>query len=152
MGYPDIFNPNTTEALIARVEQLTPETQPLWGKMTVDQMLAHCSLAYEYNNGQRQTKIPAFMKWLLRGMMRRVIAGERPYKKNSPTASYFKVGDTAVFTVEKDRLLQNIRSYQEAGAADATGRPHAWLGKMSAEDWSVTMFKHIDHHLTQFGV
>jgi len=62
------------------------------------------------------------------------------------------VGDTAVFTVEKDRLLQNIRSYQEAGAADATGRPHAWLGKMSAEDWSVTMFKHIDHHLTQFGV
>ena len=102
MGYPDIFNPNTTEALIARVEQLTPETQPLWGKMTVDQMLAHCSLAYEYNNGQRQTKIPAFMKWLLRGMMRRVIAGERPYKKNSPTASYFKVGDTAVFTVEKD--------------------------------------------------
>ncbi|MHA6250257.1 hypothetical protein ACXYMU_20145 [Pontibacter sp. CAU 1760] len=43
-----VFNPADTATLISRINKLTPETQRLWGKMTVSQMLAHCNVSYEF--------------------------------------------------------------------------------------------------------
>lgn len=43
----NVFDPAVTAELIHRIEQLTPQSPALWGKMSVDQMLAHCNVAYE---------------------------------------------------------------------------------------------------------
>ena len=43
----NIFTKEVTKDVIARVEKLTPESQPTWGKMSVAQMLAHCNVSYE---------------------------------------------------------------------------------------------------------
>lgn len=40
----NIFEKNVTEEVITRIETLTSKTQPLWGKMSVEKMLAHCNV------------------------------------------------------------------------------------------------------------
>ena len=61
-----IFDKSTLASYKTRIEQLTPESQPDWGKMSVSEMLAHCSLVFEYNNGQRQAKVNPIMRFLLK--------------------------------------------------------------------------------------
>jgi len=28
---------------------------------------------------------------------------------------------------------------------------HSFLGRLSGEEWGIMMYKHLDHHLRQFG-
>ena len=150
-GVKNIFAPETLTELENRIRSLTPTSTPLWGKMSIAQMLAHCSLVFEYNNGMRKAGVNPLMKFLLAGLMRKTIAGPKPYRRNSPTATYFRVTDAKEFEVEQLRLLRNAREYSLGGPGQALKIDHAWLGKMSAEEWSTAMYKHLDHHLQQFG-
>tara|TARA_B110000046_G_scaffold85199_1_gene93271 strand:+ start:380 stop:832 length:453 start_codon:yes stop_codon:yes gene_type:complete len=147
-----IFDASTLELLLLRIDSLSSESNPRWGKMDVDSMLSHCSLVFEYNNGQRITKVNPIMKFLLKPMMKKVIIGLEPYKPNSSTASYFKVNNSEEFTLEKARLIANLTKYSKDGPIPATSRDHAWLGKLSEEQWSQARVKHLDHNLNQFGV
>ena len=47
MALPNIFTKEVSDQIINRINQLTPETKPQWGKMNVAQMLAHCNVTYE---------------------------------------------------------------------------------------------------------
>ncbi|GAB5539773.1 MAG: hypothetical protein Salg2KO_18760 [Salibacteraceae bacterium] len=147
-----IFDTVTRDTFLQRVDQLDTHSKPQWGEMNVCEMMAHCSLAFEYNNGQREAKVNPILRFLLKPMMRKVILGEEPYKKNSPTASYFKVFNTETLELEKQRLKQNIINFSNGGAVAAMSRRHVWLGTLTGEEWSWLMYKHLDHHLTQFGV
>ena len=46
MALPNIFEKSVADEVIARINNLTPATQPGWGKMNVAQMLAHCNVTY----------------------------------------------------------------------------------------------------------
>lgn len=114
--------------------------------------MAHTSLVFEYNNGKRLAKVNPILRFLLAPMMRSVIIGPKPYKRNSPTAPYFKVDSPEDFDVEKSRLLLNLTNFSTQDPEVAARRKHVWLGALSAEEWSWAMIKHLDHHLNQFGV
>ncbi|MCO4807465.1 MAG: DUF1569 domain-containing protein [Flavobacteriales bacterium] len=147
-----IFDPDTLNSLVNRIDNLNASSNPLWGKMSVNQMLAHCSLTFEYNNGQRQAKVRPILRFLLRPTMRKTILSKKPYKKNGPTAPYFKVPNPESFELEKTRLITNLTQYSKNGPPKAEAIEHVWLGHLSAEDWSWLMFKHLNHHLEQFNV
>lgn len=51
MTYPTVFNAQNVTNYVTRINQLTPHTQPLWGKMNVAQMLAHNNVAFDINYG-----------------------------------------------------------------------------------------------------
>jgi hypothetical protein len=148
----DIFDPATTASLLARIDKLTPTTQAQWGKMNVAQMLAHCCVSYEQALGERTDAPPLLMRWLLRPLLRRVLVGPKPYRRNSPTAPAFVITDERDFARERDRLKDYIRRFQQLGAAHFDGRAQLSIGKLSSAEWSVLMYKHLDHHLQQFGV
>ena len=110
------------ETVIARINRLTPSSQPQWGKMSVDKMLAHLNVAYEtiYEPG----KHPApnfFMKHILKLFVKPLVTGEKPMKRNSPTAPYFIIASDKDFEVEKARLLQFIRKTQQLGEQEFDG-------------------------------
>ena len=44
MALPDIFTKDETDKIIQRINNLSPASQPNWGKMSVAQMLAHCNV------------------------------------------------------------------------------------------------------------
>ena len=60
---------------------------------------------------------------------------------------------TAPDSWENDRvaLLELIERYANA-PADAFPTTNAVFGRMTGEDWDALNYRHLDHHLTQFGV
>jgi hypothetical protein len=148
----NIFEPEITEGVISRINKLKPETQRNWGKMTVSQMLAHCCVPYEmvYDNihpiaGELKT---FFMKLLIKN----TVVGTKPYKHNSPTAPAFYIKDERDFEKEKGRLVTYLKKTQELGSDYFDGKKSNSFGKLTDSEWNVLFYKHIDHHLTQFGV
>lgn len=150
--YPSVFTPQTNTDLLARIEKLNPDTQPGWGKMNVAQMMAHCSVGYDITYG----KIPVSYNWFMRKMLgwfvKPTVVGDKPYKKNGQTAPVFIVGDERDFQAEKQRLIDNVNQVAADGEAFFEGKESASFGVMSAQEWSNQFWKHLDHHLRQFGV
>ncbi|UTA70302.1 hypothetical protein [Emticicia sp. 21SJ11W-3] len=66
MTLPNIFTEPVSTQVVNCINQLQPVTTPQWGKMTVDQMLAHCSVAYEMVYEDIHPKPGFFMKITLK--------------------------------------------------------------------------------------
>jgi transposase InsO family protein len=81
-----------------------------------------------------------------------VFRNEDPLRKNSPTAKSLMVADERDWRRERERLLGLIDKFAVGGAAGCTKHPHSFFGKMTPEEWAILMYKHLDHHLRQFGV
>ena len=148
----NIFDKSVTDEIQARIEKLSPETQPFWGKMSVDQMLAHCNVSYEMAFENIHPKPNAFMKFILKILVKNTVVSETPYKKNSSTAPAFLIKDEKNFETEKARLKAYITKTQEFGATYFEGKESHSFGALTSKEWSNMFYKHLDHHLGQFGV
>jgi len=149
----NLFNAFETNEIIERIQQLTPETQPLWGKMSVAQMLAHCSVAYEmFYEKERFPKNNFIAKFFLKSFVKPMVVGPKPYKKNQQAAPVFLIKEEKNFDKEKAKLVGFIEKTQQLGANYFHEKESHSFGKLSSEEWNVLFSKHLDHHLTQFGV
>ena len=148
----NIFKEDVTREVINRINKLTPETQPKWGKMNVAQMLAHCSVTYEMVYDDIHPKATGFKKFMLKMFIKGVVTNETPYKKNSRTAPVFIIADQRVFEKEKKRLIDYIEKTQKLGEANFEGKESNSFGALTSLEWNNSFYKHLDHHLTQFGV
>ena len=72
-------------------------------------------------------------------------------RQNSPTAPALLVKDDPDFETERARLDGLIDRFATGGAAACTTHPHAFFGKLTPDQWSILVYKHLDHHLRQFG-
>lgn len=153
MALPNIFSKEVADSVIQRIEKLTPETQPLWGKMDVSQMLAHCTVTYRYLYEPEKFKKPNFLlAWVLRTFVKKGVTNEVPYKRNISTAPDFIIRDKRNFENEKKNLITYIQKVQQEGSSAFDGRASFSFGKLTVEEWNNMFYKHLDHHLTQFGV
>jgi len=148
----NIFDPKVTQELIERINTLTPETVPNWGKMSVDQMLAHCCVAYEMAYTDKHPKPNAFMRFILKIFVKNGVVSEKPYAKNLRTAPAFIISERKNFEVEKARLIEFVEKTQKLGSQHFDGKESLSFGPMSSVEWNNQFYKHLDHHLTQFGV
>lgn len=146
------FDPKTTEVFINRIEKLTPETKSKWGKMNVAQMLAHVCVSYDMAYGKVKPKYNFLTKFMLKTFVKGFVVGKKPYKKSSQTAPAFVIADERNFKIEKDRLIANIKLTESKGASHFEGLESSGFGVLTAKEWSNLFAKHLDHHLTQFGV
>jgi hypothetical protein len=80
------------------------------------------------------------------------MVNEVPYKQNLPTSPKFIRADSYHFSKVRDRLKELIKTIQEMGAEKLSNTPSLSLGSLSATEWNNLLYKHIDHHLAQFGV
>jgi|TARA_R110000737_G_scaffold292679_1_gene299208 hypothetical protein len=147
----NIFDKEVTNEVINRINKLSPETQSQWGKMDVSRMLAHCNVTYEMVYDNKHTKAKGLKKLMLNWFIKPVVVNEKPYKKNSPTAPEFKIVDSKVFDTEKKRLSDYIQKTQELGENHFEGKESNSFGKLNKNQWNNMFYKHLDHHLNQFG-
>lgn len=147
-----IYNQNDTQELISRINSLNNSSQPLWGKMNISQMLAHCNVTYEMAFEDKHPKPKGFMKFILKYFVRNMVVNEKPYKKSSQTAPAFIITDERVFETEKNRLIQYIIKTQELGESYFDGKESISFGILNKTEWNNMFYKHLDHHLSQFGV
>ena len=148
----NIFEAATTNEIIARINKLTPETQPLWGKMDAAKMLAHCCVTYEMVYTNKHPKAGPLKRYILKLLVKPGVVNTKPYPKNSRTAPQFIIADERVFEAEKKRLVDFLEQTQKLGEAHFDGKESNSFGAMTIGEWNNQFYKHLDHHLTQFGV
>ncbi|WP_333851603.1 DUF1569 domain-containing protein [Epilithonimonas sp.] len=149
----NIFDQADTSHFIKRINALTEDSFPKWGVMSVDKMLAHCNVTYELIYEQEKHRKPTFItKWLLKNFVKSKVVSETPYKHNSPTSAMFVITDNKIFEEERKRIIGFIQKTQQLGAEAFDGKESFNFGKLTATEWNNMMSKHLDHHLTQFGV
>lgn len=148
----NIFDVNDTHEFIERINRLTPTTRPQWGKMNVAQMLAHCNVTYELIYENKHPRPGRLMRFLIQLFAKKIVVGDKPYKKNLATAAVFRVETEKTFDLEKERLIGYLTRTQQLGAAYFDGKESHSFGKLSIKEWNTLMAKHLNHHLTQFGV
>jgi hypothetical protein len=147
----NLFDKNAYTEITSRINALTPQSQRQWGKMDVAQMLAHCKEAFKVPLSDK--KMPRMFIGLLIGwVFKKKLHNDEPWKQNLPTAPNFIIKDNREFEKEKQELTDLINQFHNGGA-DKVGRfPHPMFGTFTTEQWGKSMYKHLDHHLVQFGV
>lgn len=149
---PSVFDPRTVAELSARINRLTPDTKPQWGKMSAGQMLAHCNVSYDMAYTDKYPKANAVTRFLLALFVKPGVVGPKPYPRNSPTAPAFRMAGPRDFEQEKRTLLDYLERVKRDGERAFNGRVSPSFGPLTASEWNTLFYKHLDHHLTQFGV
>ena len=145
-----IFQPADCKALLDRIDKLQDGAPGQWGKMTVAQMLRHCQQPVKVALGELQLKHSLIGK-LFGKMAKRSFLKNETFKKNLPTAPEFLVKTQPVFDHEKQQLKSLVQQLLTADQNAIAARVHPFFGKMNAAEWGVLNWKHLDHHLQQFG-
>jgi hypothetical protein len=148
----NLFDAQETKEAISRIENLTSSTEPQWGKMSVAQMLAHINVAYDMAHTDQYPKAGGFKKFMLKLFVKGAVVGPKPYAKNSRTASEFIIADERDFIAEKTKLVDYLQKTQELGVSHFHNKESTSFGPLTSKEWNVLFAKHLDHHLTQFGV
>ena len=147
----NLFDPTAVTEVKARIQQLRPDSQRQWGTMNAAQAVTHCARGMELASGERRPPrvfIGRILGWAIK---RLALGNDAPMRRNSPTMPEMKVADTPDFAVERTRLLALIDRFAAAGPAGCTTHPHSFFGRLTPDEWAVQMYKHLDHHLRQFG-
>ena len=152
MSIPNIFTKPVSDEIIQRINKLTPDTQPVWGTMNVSQMLAHCNVAYEMIYENIHPKPNPFLKIVLKTLIKNKVVGEKPYPHNSRTGPQFIIKNSKNFEKEKQRLIDHINKTQQLGESHFENKVSHSFGALKSTEWNNMLYKHLDHHLTQFGV
>jgi Protein of unknown function (DUF1569) len=151
MTTTSLFDRVENQAVIARIRKLRPDSKPQWGKMDAARMLAHCQVALRVAMGE--TRLKRGLIGLLFGRMAlRSLLKPAAFKRNMPTAPEFRVKATRGFEVERDELVRLVETFAAKGPAGLLPGPHPFFGPMTTEQWDTLQWKHLDHHLNQFGV
>jgi len=148
----NIFDADESIDVIARINKLNANSVPQSSKMYVGQMLVHCCVAYEMVFDNTHPEAGAFRTFIMKLFVKNAVVGPKPYKINSPTAPAFLIKDERDFESEKSRLVRHLKETQKLGGSYFDGKKSKSLGNLNENEWNVLFYKHIDHHLTQFGV
>ncbi|MBV9962518.1 MAG: DUF1569 domain-containing protein [Parafilimonas sp.] len=146
-----IFNIDDKNDIINRIDQLHPDSKPLWGKMSVSQMLAHCIVPAQISTGDIPGKRNLFGILFGKLAKKRMVSDE-PFKKNLPTDPSFVIKHSPDFYESQQTLKALIEKLYNTNKTELVQRKHPFFGKMTIDEWGLLNYKHFDHHLRQFGV
>ncbi len=147
----NLFQQEAVDEVISRLDKLQPVSPRQWGKMDVAQMLAHCSATLDMASG-RLNPPRVLIGRLIGPLAKPIFTNDKPFSKNSPTDKKLVVSDQRDFLREQEQLKLKVRQFHEGGEAQCTQHPHPFFGALTPQAWSRGMYKHLDHHLRQFGV
>lgn len=146
----NLFETSAAQEILSRLNNISATTQPLWGKMNAAQMMAHCIAPFKAFFGEIRMK-RRLMGILFGKMAKKKIYSDKPIPKGLPTDQSFKMSGEKDFIKERDELISYINRFAKEGYS-VTSSVHPFFGKMSSQEWAVLGYKHMDHHLRQFGV
>ncbi len=146
-----IFNDQDKNELLRRIEKVAPSSPAVWGKMNANQMLSHCSEGLKMTTGALKPRRVPFPINVLGRLLKNKVLGAGEFRRNSPTAPELTITDTRDFEQEKGRLIAAVNELYAKGEAGIKEEIHPFFGKMTQKEWGILNYKHLDHHLRQFG-
>lgn len=148
----NLYDPARVAEIKARIARIRPDSPRQWGKMTAPQAVAHMAVGMEAALGDCTPPRLFIGRLIGRFAKKPALGNDEPIMKNAPTAPAYIVADERDLERERARLLTLIDRFTSGGPAACTTAPHAFFGPMTPDEWAVLCYKHLDHHLRQFGV
>ncbi|MFL5549729.1 MAG: DinB family protein [Gemmatimonadaceae bacterium] len=137
------------QELLDRLERLSPDARPLWGRMSAPQMLAHLADWMLMAKGDLNT---AAKKRILRyPVVKQLVIYWLPWPKGVPTAPELLGRTPLEWAIERAAVRQHVQSFAKLDPK-AAWPDHPAFGKITPRAWGVLGYRHMDHHLRQFGV
>ncbi|GAA4271335.1 DUF1569 domain-containing protein [Aquimarina gracilis] len=144
-----LFEESTLQEIKSRIDNLSNESNALWGKMDVAQMFNHCQFPLKIALKKDHPHLKPSL--LAKLFFKKAMYNDKPWKKNLPTHSKLKVVEPKEFQSEKDKLLELVSEFSNQRGKKEWD-PHPMFGKFTYEQWGKMQYKHLDHHLQQFNV
>jgi Protein of unknown function (DUF1569) len=143
------FEKPTRDELINRINTLTENSKPQWGKMNISQMLKHCSLWEEMISGQKKCKRSFIGRLFGKMALKGILKDDRPMMRNAPSSPELIVRENnGNIAAERTRWIALIEANAHLSNPDFV---HPFFGKLTKEQIGQVAYKHIDHHLRQFN-
>ena len=144
-----VWNAHDQRELHDRVGRLVPTAAAQWGKMTAPQMVMHLCESLRMASGE--LVIPSKNLPLRYTPLKELILYWLPFPRNAPTAPELTVRPPVDWTTDLTELQSRLDDFVRRGESAATAE-HPAFGKMTPRQWGVLVYRHMDHHLRQFGV
>jgi hypothetical protein len=148
----NLFDAARVEEVKQRIALLQADSQREWGKMNAPQAVEHCSRGLELALGDLRPPralLGRIMGPIIKPM---VFRNDQPLRRNTPTVEGLMIQDDRDLAKERARLYSLIDRFVATGPSNCTTHPHSFFGRLTPEEWAILMYKHLDHHLRQFGV
>jgi hypothetical protein len=147
----NVLDKDCSEYLVSRVQKLKPETAPFWGTMTTTEMLLHCNRVNEQLlTAEPLRKGTRIKQYIARCMVLYVIP-KFPKNARTPKRNVTKGQvNNESFAEQLEQFIQLIRRFPLRDKPIEL--PHPYFGDLSTQQWGLANYKHMDHHLRQFGV
>lgn len=144
-----IWDPGCRQELLGRFEKLTSDRHPAWGSMTAAQVLGH--LADPLNAAMGKKSVAPKPGPFSNPVIRTLIIYWMPWPKGAPTAPEFVHAHEEDFNSNLSALHATVEEFVAAGV-NASRQPHPAFGQLSGKAWGRLVYRHLDHHLRQFGI
>lgn len=151
----NLLDPVLVDDTKRRILALRADSERHWGSLGLAQMLAHCTSGIEMATGALCVKRASFPLSLIGLLVKPlVLRDDKPMRRNSPSLPELFQADSAGcdFLRERARLIAAVDEFAGRSRAGCSGTTHPFFGPLTSEQWAILMYKHLDHHLRQFGV
>jgi hypothetical protein len=145
-----LFDPAGLASMLARIDSLRADSPRAFGTMSIGQMLAHCQCPLRVATGELPLK-RSLVGILFGRLAKKKLLAPEPWKPGLPTAPEFRITDARDFATEKPALRALVERFGKAGPGGLTKAAHPFFGPLTVEEWQALQWKHLDHHLRQFG-
>lgn len=147
----NLFNQKDYEKIIQRFNSITPLSDRVWGKMDVNQMVVHLKDQLDIALGIKAAKAqgPLILRTTVGRWLVLYVLPWRKGKEVTPKEMDASINGMIITDFESDKhlLLMRIKQFTVASGFS----PHPFFGKLGKKDWGRLAWKHINHHLLQFG-
>ncbi len=144
-----LFDQEAYNEVRTRLNALTDNSERQWGKMTPGQMVCHCqaplNIILEKNDYGLKPN------WLIKTFFKKSMYNDKPWRKNLPTVPGMKQTEPKNLNQERTELESLMEELHAQGDRN-DWQAHPIFGALTKEQWGKMQYKHLDHHLTQFGV
>lgn len=143
-----IWRDEDRRELSDRVGRMTSERRAEWGTFTAPKMICH--LADSLKMAMGDLAVASKHLPIRYPPLKQLIIYAAPFPKSSPTAPELLARQPREWASDVDDLQALLARAGSARTTD-TWPDHPAFGKLSTRAWGVLIFRHMDHHLKQFG-
>lgn len=146
---PSLARTAEREEIRARLSYLSPGDERRWGTMDAPRMLVHITDGLRMALGELPCK-PKKAPWARVFPLKQLIVYWFPWPKEAPTARELVARPPGPWEEEMERCLQLLHRFATEDTP-SQWPDHPLFGRMDARQWGILGYRHIDHHLRQFG-
>jgi hypothetical protein len=144
-----IFDPVAYQHLSIRLARIDWQAAPHWGKMSVNQMLNHIKVAT--GSGLLNYELSDESNWLNRNVIKQIaiyLLPRLPRNAAAPAGFSLEANVDHLFAAEQASIRKVLH---DAYLSLRSYFPHPLFSNMNRADWGRLVYRHVDHHLRQFG-